>query len=147
VKHLTFILTTFLIMAVALIAPVSAQAQTKEWTQGVCVVGEGREAVATIQGLQCLIGNVLSVAITGIGLAGFVMMLVGSFTYLLSGGNAKGIEQAKGTMTMAIAGLLVALSAFIILNIVSAFTGTGNLFTNFVIPGPDYDTNVIRQVR
>lgn len=113
-----------------------AQAQTAAW-EGVCVEGTGADAVATIQGIQCLVANVLSVAITGIGLSGFVMMIIGSFKYLLSGGNSKGIEEARGTITFAIVGLVVALSAFIILNILEAFTGTPGLFTKFVIPTSD----------
>lgn len=136
-KQTRIILFTLWLLLASFVVVPQAQAQTQAWT-GVCVdtVG-GNTDVATIQGAQCLLANVLSIAITGIGLAGFVMMIVGSFKYLLSGGNAKGIEEAKGTMTMAVIGLVVALSAFIILNIIGGFTGTGNLFTNFVIPSSD----------
>lgn len=136
-KQKLFSLFIVCLFTVALVIVPQASAQTQAWS-GVCVdtVG-GNTDVATIQGAQCLLANLLSVAISGIGLAGFVMMIVGSFKYLLSGGNSKGIEEAKGTMTMAIVGLVVALSAFIILNLLAAFTGTGTLFTQFVIPSSD----------
>ncbi len=121
-------------------API-AHAQTQTW-RGACVgtaMSNGGTSVdatdvATIQGFQCLIGNVLSVAITGLGLIGFVMFIVGAFYYMLSGGNAKDTDKAKQTITYAIIGLVVALSAFIILNLISQFTGVTSIL-NFSIPG------------
>lgn len=110
----------------------------KPWTglNSVCV-GTGNAAnVATIQGLQCLIANVFSIAITLIGLVGFVMLIVGAFRYLISGGNSKGTEAGRNTITYAVIGLLVALSAFIILNLISNFTGV-NTILNFNIPNSD----------
>ena len=89
--------------------------------------------VATIQGFACLIGNILSVAVTLIGMLALVMFVAASFRYLTSGGNSKSTEQAKGTITYAIAGLVVAISAFIILNLISNFTGID--VSTFVIPG------------
>jgi len=106
-------------------------AQTKPWS-GVCVSTMDPE-VATIQGIQCLIANIFSVAITFIGLAGFVMIIIGAFNYLLSGGNSKDTEKAKNTLTFAIIGLVVSLSAFIILNLIAQFTGIDDLL-EFTIP-------------
>lgn len=139
-----------LVMFVFMAQP--AQAQTTAAWSGNCVEQEtirftnnsgetpqsGSETVnvATIQGLQCLIANVLSVIISAIGLTGFVMMIVASFMYLLSGGNSKGIENSRNTITYAVVGLVVALSSVIILNIIAAFTGI-SLITNFRIPGSD----------
>ena len=115
----------------ALAFPQPAQAQTSAWS-GVCVSAKDAE-VATIQGLQCLLANVLSVALTLIGIAGFIMLLVGSMQYLLSGGNAQHTEKAKHTMTFAIVGLIVGLSSFIILNLVSTFLGIPSIM-EFTIP-------------
>jgi len=89
--------------------------------------------VATIQGFGCLIANVLSIALTGLGLIGFVMFIVGGFMYMLSGGNAKGTETAKNTVTYSIIGIVVALSAFIILNLIASFTGVQGIL-KFTIP-------------
>jgi len=96
------------------------------WT-GVCTDTGDATGTATIQGLQCLVGNVLQIAISLIGLAGFVMMIIGAFRYLLSGGNAKGIDDGQKTITYAVLGLVVALSAYIILKIVSEFTGVSSI--------------------
>ena len=136
------LIVTFLIavtlLFLPLLTPTLAQAQDFgfEWT-GVCVggsllEGETKQDVATIQGIECLMANVLSVFIALIGLAAFVMIVVAAFRYLLSGGNTKGTEQARNTITFAIVGIVVALSAFIILNLLTAFTGVD--LTKFVIP-------------
>jgi hypothetical protein len=113
--------------------PAHAQIPTP-WEQqnAGCVVND----VATIQGVGCLLSNVLNVAITFIGLAAFVMLIVGAFGYMLSGGNSKGTETARNTITFAIVGIVVALSAFIILNLISSFTGVDEV-TQFEIPGSD----------
>lgn len=123
----------------SIIAPVYAQ--TQAWS-GVCV---GREDlnpnthandVATLQGIQCLLANVFTVIITVIGLAGFVMFIVGAFRYLTSGGNTKGTETAKNTFTFMVIGIIVTLSGFIVLNLLSSFTGI-DVITKIVIPSSD----------
>ena len=133
-------LTALLILTVfSLGFPPASQAQTSAWF-GVCTgkgtvsqSGVSRTDVATIQGLQCMIANILSVILTFIGLAGFVMLIVGSFRWMLSGGSSQEVEKAGKTMTYAIVGLLVALSSFIILNLLAEFTGVKSIL-NFVIP-------------
>lgn len=112
-------------------------AQTMKWgdrcitdTKGNVGVGD----VATIIGLQCLIANVLMTALTLIGLAGFAMMIYGAFRYMLSGGNTKAAENAQGTITFAVVGLVVAVSAFIVLNLIASFTGISpSILTGFNI--------------
>jgi hypothetical protein len=119
------------LLALVLVLPAPVQAQTKAWT-GVCV-SETDPDVATVQGLECLIANVFSVIISFIGLGGFVMMIVGSIRWLVSGGNTNQTEKARGTFTYAVAGIVLALSAYIILNLLSEFTGVWQL-TKFYIP-------------
>lgn len=108
-------------------------AQTTVW-KGVCVGStNASKDVATLQGLECLIGNIFTIILTLIGLAGFVMFIIASFRYLLSGGNTKGIETARNTFGLVVIGIIVALSGFIILNLLAEFTGVKNL-TIFSIP-------------
>ena len=130
-KLFIFVFTGVLFLLTA--APASAQG-TQEWS-GVCTETHDATGVATIQGFQCLVGNLLQVAVSGIGLAGFAMLILGSFRYLLSGGNAKGIDEGKNTMTYAIIGLVVSLSAYFILRLISDFTGVSSIL-NFTIPAP-----------
>lgn len=111
-----------------------AAAQTADWS-GVCVGGADND-VATIQGLECLIANIFTVIITLIGLAAFVMLIIGSVRWLLSGGNSSNVEKARNTMTYAVIGIVVALSAFIVLNLIAGFTGVDTIRT-FSIPTSD----------
>jgi hypothetical protein len=111
-----------------------AYAQTTVWS-GVCVSGPNND-VATIQGLECLIANIFTVIITLIGLAAFVMLIVGSVRWLTSGGNSSSLDTAKKTMTYAIFGIIIALSAFIVINLISGFTGVESI-KEFRIPTSD----------
>lgn len=130
-KRTTWLGTFATIVAYSLALPTVAHAQTSAWS-GVCVSTTDPD-VATIQGFQCLIANVFSVALTLIGLAGFVMLVIGSMRWMMSGGNAQTVEKSKNTISFAVLGLIVGLSAFIILNLVAEFTGVQTLL-QFTIP-------------
>lgn len=99
------------------------------WSEGLCQI----DGVATVQGLQCLIANILSIAVTLIGFAGLVMMIVAAFRYLVSSGNSKQTETARNAITFAVIGLVLALGSVTILYLVSQFTGI-ELILNFKIP-------------
>lgn len=123
------VLTVF----ISMITPAPTFAQTANWqSEGSVCVYKGSD-VATIQGLQCLIGNILMVFVTLIGIIGFVMMIFAAFRMMISGGDSKGMDSARKTMTYAVIGLVVALSAYFIVNIISQFTGIDTLL-NFTIP-------------
>lgn len=128
------VLVAYIVPQLAVL-PLAAKiyAQGNVWT-GVCVGSTMAAAdVATIQGLECLIANVFGVIITVIGLAGFTMLIIASFRWLASGGNTKQVDTAKGTMTYAIVGLVVSLSAFIVIELLASFTGV-NIIRTFSIP-------------
>lgn len=129
---------TLLVAGMYFLAPLPVQAQT-DWNdacvkdvtvQGGTVITD----VATIQGVECLVANILSVATSFIGLASFVMIIIGAFLYMTSGSSSKGTEAAKQTFTYAIIGIIVALMAFFVLTLISNFTGvTGFLDFNLNI--------------
>lgn len=123
--------TTFFTFFLAAL-PVRAQ---EEWEQGRCAttiaVGGQDVPVATFQGIECLVANILSVAVTFIGFAAFIMVIYGAFLYLTSGGSSKGTEAGKQSLTYAIVGIIVALMAYWILSLIYDFTGvTGILRFN-----------------
>ncbi len=139
-KLSSLVLIACLILSTLFLAATPAYAQqTREWG-GVCTNDTTATGVATIQGFQCLIGNLLQIAVSGVGLAGFVMFIIGSFKYLMSGGNAKGTDEGSKTMTYAVAGLVLSISAFFILNVLSEFTGVSRIL-NFTIPNPTAQPN------
>jgi hypothetical protein len=109
-----------------------AYAQTETWeTINVNCVNNG---VATIQGFGCMMANVLSVFLTVLGIAGLIMIIYAAFNMMLMGGNSQATEKSKNTITMAVVGIILALSAFIIINLIAEFTGI-DAIKNFSIPG------------
>ena len=103
------------------LATADRQISPGKWT-GVCISGP-RNNVPTIMGTLCLIANVSTSVFTLLGFGGLVMLIVGGFRYMLSGGSSKGVESAKSSITGVIIGLILALSSFLIINLLSAFTG------------------------
>jgi hypothetical protein len=97
------------------------QAQTA-WS-GACV-GTGIAAdTATIQGVTCLVRNILNVALTLLSFVGFIMFVFAGGKLLIYGGQSSNLEAAKGTITFAIMGLILAVSSYVILLLVSNITG------------------------
>lgn len=79
--------------------------------------------VAQISCLEPLFANVVNalIALAGVGL--FVMLVVGGFNFMFSGGDQKKLDAARGTITSAIIGLVVIAVAYLILILIRAITG------------------------
>jgi hypothetical protein len=73
--------------------------------------------------LNQVFGNVVGVALALAGIVLFVMLLSGGFKYITAGGDPKGIEGAKKTLTYAIAGIVLVALAFLIIQFIESFTG------------------------
>jgi hypothetical protein len=78
-----------------------------------------------------MIGAVITLA----GLGAFIMLIVGGFMYLMSGGEKEATQKAQKTLTYAIGGLVVTLSAWIIMNFVGNFLGINLATFNICLPG------------
>lgn len=89
--------------------------------------------VATIGSLEGLFVNFVKTIISLSAVALFLMFIVGGFSFMFSGGDQKKLEQARGTLTNAIIGLVVIVSAYLILRIIGTFTGTLDTITTFKI--------------
>jgi len=83
----------------------------------------GTKDVATIQSLTSLFEN----AVTGItafaGIVLFIILISAGFTFLFSGGDAKKLEKAKSSFTYALIGMVVIVSAYLIIDLIQKFTG------------------------
>ena len=91
------------------------------------------EKVATIGSLESLFSNVVQAVVALVGVALLVMFFVAGFSFLFAGGDPKKHEQAKGTLTNAIIGLIVIVAAYIIINLIQVFTGSTTPLTIFRI--------------
>lgn len=84
---------------------------------------------AQLQDLPIYIGNVLQAMIPLIGLIAFIMVIKGGFTILTSAGDHKGLQSGRQTITLAIAGLALAIISWLILVFIKNVTGVD--VTNF----------------
>lgn len=103
-------------------------AQPEEWISGRCVVN----GVATIQGFECLFQNILRVLTTVAGLAFGLMIIVGGFKLIFAGGEQKGLQSAKNTLTFAFVGIVLMVVVWFVLRFIEHFTGLP--VTKFEIP-------------
>ncbi|OGV93193.1 hypothetical protein A3B57_04190 [Microgenomates group bacterium RIFCSPLOWO2_01_FULL_47_10] len=99
-----------------------------------CVGGPDGD-VATIGGIGCLVENLLGNALRLIGLVAFVFIAIGAFRWLSSGGDAKAVDGAKQTITMAILGLTIAAGAWFIFALIQSITGMD--LANFSVTLPN----------
>jgi hypothetical protein len=79
---------------------------------GTCPAGS-RDTRAT--DFYTYVGYLYKFGIAAVGIAALFMIIVGGFMYITSAGNNAKMESAKGVITDAIVGLILALSAYLIL--------------------------------
>lgn len=79
--------------------------------------------VAKLQDLEGVFGNVVSVVLGLAGVVLFIMLLLGGFSYITSGGDPKKVGSARNTLTYAIGGVIFIALAYLILKFIETFTG------------------------
>lgn len=78
---------------------------------------------AGLNEIENVFGNLLSV-IVGLGfIAMLVLLIMAGFKYLTSGGEPKALQAAHHTLAWAILGVLLMIVAWILLQLIQAFTG------------------------
>ena len=84
-------------------------------------VGAGATAAQGSLGtfdVPTIIKDVVNTLIFFIGAISVIVIIIGGLRYVVSGGNAASVQGAKNTILYAIIGLVVAISAFAIVNYV-----------------------------
>ena len=82
---------------------------------------------ANIKCLEALFANIVSMFVSLAGLALFVMLVIGGYTYLTAGDNAEQAGKARQTMFWAIMGIVFMILSYIILRMIAWFTGQDQL--------------------
>ncbi len=78
---------------------------------------------AGLDEIEKIVGNVISV-IAGLGfIAMLVLIIMAGFKYLTSGGEPKAIQSAHQAFTWALLGLFLMIIAWVLLQLIQAFTG------------------------
>jgi TRAP-type C4-dicarboxylate transport system permease small subunit len=78
---------------------------------------------APLSDLEAVFANIVKVALELAGIVLFVMLIIGGFKYLNSGGDPKAAEGAKKTITYAVVGLIFITLALLIMRFIKDFTG------------------------
>lgn len=91
-------------------------------------------APAQLTDLTTVLSSVVGVAIPIAGVAVIVMFLVGGFGFLTAGGDKEATQKAQRTLTYAIGGLILVLSAWMIMALLGNFLGIS--FDNFTLSLP-----------
>lgn len=121
-----------------LITPVFAQTlsdvETKKWADINPKCIDTATGIATLQGFECIFANMLRIIIPLAGIAAFVILLLGGFQYITSGGDPKQTQKAQSMITGAIIGLAVTVGIWFLFQLLNAVTGLNLL--NFAVPGP-----------
>jgi hypothetical protein len=126
---------TLLIFITILTFPVSGLAQAPGGTGNVNAGASFGDA-ATISELNGVMASFISAAIGLVAVAVAVMVLVGGFKYLTAGADKEANAKAQHTLTYALIGLTLVVSAGIILTLVSQFLGVPSLLNfNICLPG------------
>jgi len=92
------------------------------------------EGVATIADLETVFQNLVRSILGFAGIVLFVLLLVGGFKYITSGGDPKAVESAQKTLTYAIGGLILILLSYLILVLIGAVTGVNITEFKVVLP-------------
>ena len=90
------------------------------------------DKIPTLKCFEVIFANVLTMAVSLAVLALFVMLIVGGFKFMTSGGDPKATASGQQTMTYAIVGILLMALAYLIFMIIGSFTGVNIL--HFEIP-------------
>lgn len=85
----------------------------------------------TLDGLEEIFSNLISALLALGGIVLLIMLFLGGFRLLTSGGDPKSTEAAKKTITYAIGGVVLLAGSFLILRIISDITGVD--ITQFTI--------------
>ena len=103
----------------------------KPWSEFTDCVSDPNQP-ANLKCLEALYSNAISAIVSLAGLALFVMLVIGGFTYLTAGADAGKAAKAPKTMGLAVGGIVFMILSYIILRVISWIVGTNLLI--FVIP-------------
>ncbi len=78
---------------------------------------------ASILDLEHVFASIVVVALSAAGIAAVVMLVIGGFKFIAAGGDKDAAQKAGQTITYAVGGLVLVLSAWVILNLLGNFLG------------------------
>lgn len=92
--------------------------------------------VPTFGCLEAIIVNIVGKAFLFLGLVTIVFLFYGAIQFIISRGDAKGIEKAQKTMTHAVMGAALVIGSFILIEIVLKALNLPDILTGFTLYQP-----------
>jgi uncharacterized membrane protein len=96
--------------------PLAAHAQN--W--GSCVDANG---VASLNCIPIVFSNIVRAALMFVGAVAVILLIYAGIRFVMSGGDPKQVQNARSIITYAIIGLVLVLSSFAIIFLISYLTG------------------------
>lgn len=93
------------------------------------------DAIPTLQCLESIFASSLKAIFALAGVVAFVVLVMGGFKYITAGGDEKAVGEARKMLTGAITGLLLVVSVYGLLSILSYYIFNSNALFTFTIPG------------
>jgi len=89
--------------------------------------------IATIANLGCVFQNLVGKVLGFVAIVFFVILIIGGFRFITSGGDPKAVDSAKKTISSAIIGLIVIMIAYLVVVLISKLTGVDITTFNVVL--------------
>lgn len=108
------------------ILPTPAHAQFKDWggcTETITDASGNTAQIATLRCLPVVFGNVVYAGLIFVGTVAAFLLIYAGIRFVTSGGDQKKVAQARQIITYALIGLVLVLSSFLIIALVSYTTG------------------------
>lgn len=137
IRKILLSFSAFFVLAVPLAAPVSVLAVTPQ--DSLCAGANNLTVTSSDQPGECaktadnssenkvndLLSRIINIFSVVVGVIAVIMIIVGGFRYITSGGKEEGIKSAKNTIMYALIGLVVVALAQIIVKFVLNKATTG----------------------
>ncbi|OGE64807.1 hypothetical protein A3I48_01600 [Candidatus Daviesbacteria bacterium RIFCSPLOWO2_02_FULL_36_7] len=127
VKKLAFVGS----IATVLLAPIQAFAQTPTPIPGINIIAPG----VGFKSLTDFIGKAITIALGLAIIVVLVMLILGAFEWITSGGDKEAVGKARGRIINALIGLAILAIAFALARVAAQFVGFD--ISNITIPGPN----------
>ena len=93
------------------------------WSNECYVNNDSTLGVLSLKCLPGMIGEVILWLLSFAGVVVLILLIIGGFKFIASGGDPKQVEGARKTITYALIGLVVILFSFAIINLIADVTG------------------------
>jgi hypothetical protein len=90
--------------------------------------------IAKISDFTAIFNNIVTDVLGFAAIVLFIVLLVGGFKFITSGGDPKALDSAKKSITGGLAGLIIILVAYLILVLIKIITGVDVTKFNVVLP-------------